>query len=106
MLAGDAASRPGVVPTTPGHSSGLATKIWAEGKAAGEEQVRQSMELMKADGVIDLMQVHDLLDTDTHFGTIREFQQAQLVVDRRRDHRPQWRQDPIHQNRAADMPRL
>jgi aryl-alcohol dehydrogenase-like predicted oxidoreductase len=33
------------------------------------------MEFMKAEGVIDLMQVHNLRDTDIHMGSIREWQQ-------------------------------
>ena len=52
----------------------LATKAWTDGKAAGEQQMRRSAELMQA-GTIDLMQVHNLRDTDAHMATIREWQQ-------------------------------
>lgn len=52
----------------------LATKVWTDGKDAGEMQMRRSIELMNA-GVMDLMQVHNLRDLDTHFGTLREWQQ-------------------------------
>ncbi len=52
----------------------LATKVWTNGKSRGESQMRRSAELMKA-GVIDLMQVHNLRDTDVHMATIREWQQ-------------------------------
>jgi diketogulonate reductase-like aldo/keto reductase len=56
----------------------LATKVWTNGKAAGESQMRRSAELMKTD-VIDLMQVHNLRDLDVHMGTIREKQQDNLI---------------------------
>ncbi len=51
----------------------LATKVWTNGKAAGERQMRASSERMNA-GVMDLMQVHNLRDTDEHLATIREWQ--------------------------------
>jgi diketogulonate reductase-like aldo/keto reductase len=56
----------------------LATKVWTDGKASGERQMRQSAELMKTD-VIDLMQVHNRRDLDTQFGTIREWQQDKRI---------------------------
>lgn len=52
----------------------LATKVWTDGKAAGERQMQASSDLMHAD-VIDLMQVHNLRDLDVHMGSIREWQQ-------------------------------
>jgi diketogulonate reductase-like aldo/keto reductase len=52
----------------------LATKVWINGKAAGESQMQRSIDLMNA-GVIDLMQVHNLRDVDVHMPTIREWQQ-------------------------------
>ena len=51
----------------------LATKVWTHGEDAGIAQMRQSAELMRTD-VIDLMQVHNLRDTDTHMETIRDWQ--------------------------------
>lgn len=51
----------------------LATKVWTDGKAAGEVQMQESADLMHAK-TIDLMQVHNLRDTDTHMATIREWQ--------------------------------
>lgn len=51
----------------------LATKVWTNGKSSGETQMRRSAELMNA-GVIDLMQVHNLRDTDVHMATIRAWQ--------------------------------
>ena len=52
----------------------LATKVWADGKSAGESQMQRSIELMNA-GVIDLMQVHNLRDTDIHMAAIQEWQE-------------------------------
>ena len=51
----------------------LATKVWINGKSAGESQMRRSRDLMNA-GVIDLMQVHNLRDVDVQMATIREWQ--------------------------------
>lgn len=51
----------------------LATKVWTDGKASGEAQMRQSADLMQAE-VIDLMQVHNLRDTAVHMATIRDWQ--------------------------------
>lgn len=51
----------------------LATKVWTDGRDAGIAQMRRSAELMNTD-VIDLMQVHNLRDTDVHMTTIREWQ--------------------------------
>ncbi|MCP5093092.1 MAG: aldo/keto reductase [Gammaproteobacteria bacterium] len=51
----------------------LATKVWTDGRDAGMAQMRRSAELMNTD-VIDLMQVHNLRNTDTHMNTIREWQ--------------------------------
>ena len=52
----------------------LATKVWIDGKSAGESQMQKSTDLMNA-GVIDLMQVHNLRDVDVHMATIREWQE-------------------------------
>lgn len=52
----------------------LATKVWINGKSAGESQMRTSRDLMNA-GVIDLMQVHNLRDVEVHMATIREWQE-------------------------------
>jgi aryl-alcohol dehydrogenase-like predicted oxidoreductase len=51
----------------------LASKVWTDGKAAGERQMRGSVERMHADR-IDLMQVHNLRDTDEHLATIKDWQ--------------------------------
>jgi diketogulonate reductase-like aldo/keto reductase len=59
---------------TPRSSLFIATKVWTDGREAGAAQMQRSAELMKSD-VIDLMQVHNLRDTDVHLATIREWQQ-------------------------------
>ena len=53
----------------------LATKVWTDGLEAGRQQMQGSFNLMKAGGKVDLMQVHNLRDTDLHMATIREWQQ-------------------------------
>jgi diketogulonate reductase-like aldo/keto reductase len=52
----------------------LATKVWTDGKAAGARQMAESARLMNTE-VIDLMQVHNLRDTDVHMATIRDWQE-------------------------------
>lgn len=52
----------------------LATKVWIEGKEAGEIQMNaSSKKLNKA--VIDLMQIHNLLDWKTHIKTLYEWKE-------------------------------
>jgi diketogulonate reductase-like aldo/keto reductase len=48
----------------------LATKVWTSGREAGIAQMRRSAELLRSD-VIDLMQIHNLLDWRTHLPTLR-----------------------------------
>jgi diketogulonate reductase-like aldo/keto reductase len=52
----------------------LATKVWTNGRSAGEAQMERSAALMQA-GTIDLMQVHNLRDVDVHMPTIRQWQE-------------------------------
>jgi diketogulonate reductase-like aldo/keto reductase len=51
-------------------SAFLATKVWTRGRAAGIRQMRESFALLQAE-VVDLMQVHNLLDWRTHIETLR-----------------------------------
>ena len=51
----------------------IATKVWTDGQASGVKQMKRSAELMNTD-VIDLMQVHNLRDTQVHMETIRDWQ--------------------------------
>jgi len=56
----------------------VATKVWTNGKDAGIAQMQQSAEFMRTD-VIDLMQVHNLRDTDVHMKTIRDWQDEERI---------------------------
>jgi aryl-alcohol dehydrogenase-like predicted oxidoreductase len=56
----------------------IATKVWTDGRAAGVAQMQRSSELMNSE-VIDLMQVHNLRDTDVHLATIREWQERDRI---------------------------
>jgi diketogulonate reductase-like aldo/keto reductase len=47
----------------------LATKVWTRGKAAGIAQMQASMRLLR-EPVIDVMQVHNLVDWRTHLDTL------------------------------------
>lgn len=53
----------------------LATKVWTQGRAAGIRQMEDSARLMKT-GVIDLMQVHNLLDLKTHLPVLRDWKKS------------------------------
>lgn len=48
----------------------LATKVWTRGREAGAAQIAASHEKLQAP-VIDLMQVHNLLDLDVHMATLQ-----------------------------------
>ncbi|MGH8500951.1 MAG: aldo/keto reductase [Gammaproteobacteria bacterium] len=56
----------------------LATKVWTSGREAGIRQMEQSMQRLRADQ-IDLMQVHNLIDTETHLDTLREWKRQLRV---------------------------
>ena len=56
----------------------IATKVWTNGREAGEQQMRRSARLMGTD-VVDLMQVHNLRDTAVHMQTIREWQERGTI---------------------------
>jgi aryl-alcohol dehydrogenase-like predicted oxidoreductase len=53
----------------------IATKVWTTGREAGIRQMEESMRRLRAP-VIDLMQVHNLVDADTHLATLREWKKA------------------------------
>jgi diketogulonate reductase-like aldo/keto reductase len=55
-----------------------ATKVWTEGKEAGIRQMNDSMRKMGCD-IIDLMQIHNLVDWKTHMGTLTEWKAAGKV---------------------------
>ena len=49
-----------------------ATKVWTFGRGMGTRQMKKSARLWGVDS-FDLMQVHNLLDVDTHLDTLREW---------------------------------
>lgn len=51
----------------------FATKVWTRGKAQGLQQMEASRRRLRTD-VIDLMQVHNLVDWRTQLGSIRDWQ--------------------------------
>ncbi|MFL5728512.1 MAG: aldo/keto reductase [Cytophagaceae bacterium] len=52
----------------------LATKVWTSGKEAGIAQMNKSFQLMKTE-VMDLMQIHNLVDWKTHLPTLRKWKE-------------------------------
>src|SRR5438874_9725677 len=50
----------------------LATKVWTRGKQAGIESMERSLARMQTKR-IDLMQVHNLVDVETHLATMRDW---------------------------------
>ena len=52
----------------------MATKVWTSGRAAGIRQMEESEHKLR--GRVDLMQVHNLVDADTHLATLREWKAA------------------------------
>lgn len=56
----------------------VATKVWTQGKDAGVQQMEDSRRKLRVD-VIDLMQVHNLVDVDTHLQTLTDWQRRGRV---------------------------
>jgi diketogulonate reductase-like aldo/keto reductase len=52
-----------------------ATKVWTSGREAGIRQMEESFRLLQT-RVIDLMQVHNLLDLKTHLPVLRDWKKA------------------------------
>jgi len=52
----------------------LATKVWISGREAGIAQMRRSAELLQRP-VLDLIQIHNLLDWRTHLATLRRMKE-------------------------------
>ena len=56
----------------------VATKVWTTGRAKGIAAMNDSMRKMGA-APVDLMQVHNLVDVDTHLDTLEEWKAAGRV---------------------------
>jgi diketogulonate reductase-like aldo/keto reductase len=52
----------------------MATKVWTNGRDAGIRQMQESMKLMKSPKM-DLMQIHNLVDWQTHLKTLRSWKE-------------------------------
>jgi len=57
----------------------VATKVWTQGREAGIDQMRRSMELLQRKR-IDLMQIHNLVDWRTHLATLRAWKSEGLIT--------------------------
>ncbi|MCZ6900481.1 MAG: aldo/keto reductase [Bacteroidetes bacterium] len=55
-----------------------ATKVWTSGKDSGINQMKASMRKMKRDKM-DLMQIHNLVDWQTHLKTLRDWKERGTI---------------------------
>jgi aryl-alcohol dehydrogenase-like predicted oxidoreductase len=55
----------------------MATKVWTSGRSAGIEQMEDSERKLR--GKVDLMQIHNLLDADTHLDTLRRWKAEKRI---------------------------
>lgn len=56
----------------------LATKVWTHGRAEGIRQMEESLRRLQVER-LDLMQIHNLLDWQTHLATLRDWKAAGRV---------------------------
>ena len=56
----------------------LATKVWTRGRAEGIRQMEESLRRLRVER-LDLMQIHNLLDWQTHLATLRDWKAAGRV---------------------------
>ena len=56
----------------------VATKVWTSGREAGVAQMERSLKRLRV-GRLDLMQVHNLVDWQTHLRTLRDWKAAGRV---------------------------
>lgn len=56
----------------------FATKVWTEGREQGIAQMQESMRRLRT-GQLDLIQVHNLVDTATHLRTLRDWKEEGRV---------------------------
>jgi diketogulonate reductase-like aldo/keto reductase len=55
----------------------MATKVWTSGRVAGIRQMEDSERKLRGD--VDLMQVHNLVDVDTHLKTLKEWKAKKRI---------------------------
>jgi len=66
------------------HEAGLAdkffyaTKVWTSGKEPGIQQMKESMQKMRR-ATMDLMQIHNLVDWQTHLKTLRQWKTEGII---------------------------
>lgn len=56
----------------------VATKVWTRGRDSGIEQMNTSLARLRVE-VCDLMQVHNLVDTDIHFATLAKWKEQKRI---------------------------
>ena len=56
----------------------LATKVWTRGRAEGIGQMEESLRRLQVER-LDLMQIHNLIDWQTHLATLRDWKAAGRV---------------------------
>ena len=56
----------------------VATKVWTSGRQAGIRQMEDSMRKLRVER-LDLMQVHNLVDAQTHLATLRDWKKSGRV---------------------------
>lgn len=56
----------------------MATKVWTQGQQAGITQMQTSMREMRSNP-LDLMQIHNLVDWQTHLKTLRAWKDAKRI---------------------------
>jgi diketogulonate reductase-like aldo/keto reductase len=56
----------------------VATKVWTSGRQAGIEQMESSLRKLRTE-TVDLMQVHNLVDVETHLDTLQGWKDAGRV---------------------------
>jgi aryl-alcohol dehydrogenase-like predicted oxidoreductase len=67
-----------VAEAAPSEPAFFATKVWTEGKEAGERQIEASFRKLRI-ARIDLLQIHNLVDWRTHLVTLRALRDAGRV---------------------------
>src|SRR5262249_23574577 len=67
-----------VAEAAPSRAAFFATKVWTAGKEEGERQIEASFRKLRT-ARIDLLQIHNLVDWQTHLGTLRALREAGRV---------------------------